>query len=45
MTSLLASQPWHWWIAVVLAASAVVLVIATILGYVWNVTRARYPRD
>ncbi len=44
-SSLLAAQPWHFWIAVVLAFSAVALVIATIVGYFVQVTRTRYPRQ
>lgn len=44
-SQLLAAQPWHFWIGVVLAISAVVLVLATIVGYVVQVTRTRYPRQ
>ena len=36
---------WHFWIAVPLAASAVLVTIAVIAGYVGTVSRARYPRD
>ena len=36
---------WHFWIAVPLAAGAVLAVIATIAGYLKNVTYTRYPRD
>ena len=41
----LASQVWHFWIAVPLAASAVGLVIATFVGYFVKVSRTRYPRQ
>lgn len=41
----LASQVWHFWIAVPLAVSAVGLVVATIIGYVFKVSRMRYPRQ
>lgn len=44
-TQLLASQPWHFWIGVVLAISAVFLVVITIVGYVTQVTRTRYPKQ
>jgi len=36
---------WHYWIAVPLAASAVIIAIMLIAGYVGTVSRARYPRD
>ena len=36
---------WHYWIAVPLAATAVVVTIMLIAGYVGTVSRARYPRD
>lgn len=36
---------WHYWIAVPLALSGVLLAIALIAGYVATVSRARYPRD
>ena len=36
---------WHFWIAVPLAASGVLILIAMIAGYVATVSRARYPRD
>jgi len=35
---------WHYWLAVPLAAGAVLWLIATILGYLANVTRLRYPK-
>jgi hypothetical protein len=36
---------WHFWLAVPLAASAVLWVLATIVGYAMNVSRARYPKN
>ncbi|MCY4456346.1 MAG: hypothetical protein OXB90_00170 [Acidimicrobiaceae bacterium] len=36
---------WHFWIAVPLAVGAIVLVVATVLGYLNKVTSTRYPRD
>jgi hypothetical protein len=42
---LLASNPWHFWIAVVLVIFAVVpAVLGVGLGYLWFVSRSRYPR-
>ena len=40
---LLAAQDWHWWIGVVLTPVAVLMVLATALGYVMKVVRPRYP--
>jgi hypothetical protein len=34
---------WHYWIAVFLAVPAILLVIATIVGYVTKVSKPRYP--
>ena len=34
---------WHYWIAVALVIPAVLLVIATIVGYVTKVSKPRYP--
>jgi hypothetical protein len=43
---LFASNPWHFWIAVVLVLLAVVpAVIGVGLGYFWFVSRSRYPRQ
>jgi hypothetical protein len=36
---------WHFWIAVPLAVSGVLIAIAMIAVYVGSVSRARYPRD
>jgi hypothetical protein len=35
---------WHFWLAVPLAASAVLWVLATVVGYMLSVTRTRYPK-
>jgi len=35
---------WHYWLAVALAVPAVLLVIATIIGYLVKVVAPRYPR-
>lgn len=45
MTLMLTAVVWHFWLAVPLAASAILWVIATVLGYFMNVTRMRYPKS
>ncbi len=40
---LLAAKVWHFWIAVPLVAGAVLLVVATVAGYLRNVVAPRYP--
>ena len=34
---------WHYWIAVALVIPVILLVIATIVGYVTKVSKPRYP--
>ena len=34
---------WHWWIAPVLVATAILLVLLTVVGYLKQVTATRYP--
>ena len=34
---------WHYWIGVVLLLSAIAVVAATIGGYLYKVSRLRYP--
>lgn len=41
---LLAAQEWHFWIAPLLAAGAVALVLALVVGYLVKVVAPRYPR-
>ncbi|HUF34036.1 MAG TPA: hypothetical protein VMN58_12595 [Acidimicrobiales bacterium] len=41
----LASQVWHYWIAVPLTAGAVLAVVATAIGYLKKVKSAQYPRQ
>ncbi len=36
---------WHYWLAVALFIPAVLLVIATIIGYIRKVIMPRYPRQ
>ncbi len=40
----LAAQVWHFWLAVPLAAGAVLTVLALIAGYVAKVVAPRYPK-
>jgi hypothetical protein len=43
---MLAKAPvWHFWIAVFLAIPAVLLVLATIVGYVVKVVAPKYPKQ
>jgi hypothetical protein len=41
----LASQVWHYWLAVPLAAGAVLAVLAVVVGYLKKVQSAKYPRQ
>jgi hypothetical protein len=44
--SILANSPvWHYWLAVPIAAGAILAVVATVLGYFFKVTATRYPSD
>jgi len=45
VTPMLTAVVWHFWLAVPLAASAILWVIATVLGYFMNVTRPKYPKS
>ena len=36
---------WHFWIAVPLAAGAIVAVAVSVIGYLQKVTYKRYPRN
>ena len=40
----LAAVIWHYWLAVPLAAMAVLGLLATIVGYVTQVSSQRYPK-
>jgi hypothetical protein len=40
----LAAVIWHYWLAVPLAAMAVLGLLATIVGYVKQVSSQRYPK-
>lgn len=36
---------WHYWIGVAIAIPAILLVVATIAGYLFKVSRPRYPKQ
>ena len=36
---------WHYWIAVPLAVGGLLLLVATIVGYLKQVQAAKYPRN
>ncbi len=36
---------WHFWIAPVVAVAAILAIVASVGGYLAQVTRQRYPRD
>lgn len=40
---LFAAKVWHYWIAVPLVAAALMMVVATVLGYLNKVVRPKYP--
>lgn len=44
MPSMFAGEIWHYWIAVPLAAGAVLAVVATVIGYLMKVSSLKYPR-
>jgi hypothetical protein len=40
----LAGVVWTFWLAVPLAAAAILLLLATVVGYLKNVSSTRYPK-
>lgn len=43
MEILAASPVWHYWIGVPIAAGSVLLLVATVVGYLKKVVAPRYP--
>lgn len=41
--SMIAANPWHWWIGVVLALASGGALVSVIVGYVTKVSGSRYP--
>jgi hypothetical protein len=41
---MIAAFVWHWWLAPILVASAVAFILASIGGYLSQVSKDRYPR-
>ncbi len=39
----LAAQDWHYWIAVVLTAVGILMVLGVVVGYLAKVVAPRYP--
>jgi uncharacterized membrane protein YpjA len=37
------SHVWHYWIAVPLVVGAVLFIVATLVGYLVNVVKPKYP--
>ncbi len=42
---LAAAHVWHFWLAAILAPVTILAVLATVGGYLFKVTRSRYPRQ
>ena len=43
---MIAAVVWHWWLSVFLVAGSAVFVIATVAGYLMQVSKDRYsPRE
>jgi hypothetical protein len=40
---MIAANPWHWWIGVVLMVGSVAAIGAVLVGYVAKVSASRYP--
>lgn len=40
---MIAANPWHWWIGVVLMVAAVGAIGSVLAGYVTKVSASRYP--
>lgn len=36
---------WHFWIAPILVLTVIVILVATLIGYLRKVAAPRYPRD
>ncbi|MDP9402283.1 MAG: hypothetical protein M3P85_02905 [Actinomycetota bacterium] len=45
MQSLLAAKVWHYWIGIAILIPALLLVVATVLGYLSKVTSNKYPKQ
>lgn len=40
---MIAAVVWHWWLSVFLVAGGAIFVLATVVGYLMQVSKARYP--
>lgn len=43
MVGMIAANPWHWWIGVVLALASGGALLSVVVGYVTKVSGSRYP--
>ncbi len=43
--TMIAARVWHYWIGVAILIPALLLVLATVVGYLVKVTSNRYPRQ
>ena len=41
---MIAAFVWHWWLAPILTGSAVLFILASVGGYLSQVSKDRYPR-
>ena len=45
MAPILAAKVWHYWISIVLVATAVLALVALGIGYLVKVSSQKYPRQ
>jgi len=45
MDFILAARVWHYWIGIAVLIPALLLVVATVIGYLVKVTSHRYPKQ
>ncbi|HVL91967.1 MAG TPA: hypothetical protein VM264_01345 [Acidimicrobiales bacterium] len=45
MATIVAARVWHYWIGIAVLIPAVLMVIATVVGYLAKVTSNRYPKQ
>jgi hypothetical protein len=45
MKFLVAAKVWHYWIGIAILIPALLLVVATVLGYLTKVTSNKYPKQ
>lgn len=45
MHPIVAAKVWHYWIGIAILIPALLLVVATVLGYLSKVTSNKYPKQ